>query len=431
MYLAVVGPHYALFRYFGAAKRRGLKTLALTHDADNCRAQESEYHAWTHTPDVTEIDTLLVGSVLSPDAIIEALTPYRAEIAGILPGDEEVVPQVLQAATALGFDGPDPEDARCQHIKSAMKLRLAERGVRTAPFRIVHTIEEAEAAWEWLNRDCMMKVVNEASGMHVYRVHSKEELHAAWAGMTADHHTEMLLEEFIGGRQVSAEGFVKDGEITIINSCEKTTSDRFVVIGHYVPSHLTPAERATVEEAAADCVRALGIHNSVFHAEIHLLDGVPYVIECAARPPGQFMTDVIDAAYDVDLAGINIDLAVGNPVDVTPHPPRQYFSQISFWTPRSGTFTGVAGLDELRAGGHLHSCYIQPQPGDHIEALKLYTNRYGAMVLADDTPEGIAEKSAWAADHVWLEVTPDPGTDHGAGPVEGAHGEYHHADRVG
>lgn len=410
MYLAIVAPHYALYRYFGAAKKKGYQTLALTHDADDCLTQETRFHAWTHTPDVSEIDKLLVGRVLSADAIVESLAPYRDEIAGILPGNEAVVPSTLKAAGALGFRAPRPEDAECQHVKSAMKVRLAERGVSTAPFRIVHTVAEAEDAWHGFGGDSMMKVVDESSSRHVYRVHSLADVRAAWAAMTADKHTEVLLEEYVGGREVSAEGYVSDGRVTILNSCEKSTSDRFVVIGHYVPSHLDADERAAVEDTATDCVRALGIDNSVFHAEIHLKDGVPYVIECAARPPGQFITDVIDWAYDIDLASVNIDLAVGNPVTIPARPPKSYFAQLSFWTPQSGVFTRVEGIDALRERGGLRTWIVEPRPGDRIEALTRFTNRYGAMVLDDDTPEGVRAKATWAADNVWLGVEPDSAT---------------------
>jgi hypothetical protein len=132
MYLVVVAPHYAIYSYFGIAKRKGYSTLALTHGKASCLAHEKLYHQLTHTDDASEIDELVECNVLSPDSIVAALKPYGGQVAGIVPGDELVVSSTFAVAAALGFDGAKPEDVPGLHIKSVMKQRLAEYGVRSA-----------------------------------------------------------------------------------------------------------------------------------------------------------------------------------------------------------------------------------------------------------------------------------------------------------
>jgi hypothetical protein len=343
MYLVVVAPHHALYRYFGVAKRKGYSTLALTHDKTSCLAYEKHYHQMTNTGDASEIDELAECRVLSPDSILAALKPYRGQVAGIVPGDESVVSSTFAAAAALGFDGAKPEDVPGLHIEKAMKQRLAERGV--------HALDEAG-----------------------------------------------------GGFEVSAQGYVCGDRVSVLNTCAKTTPELFVLAGDYVPSHLGTDDRANVERLAAECALALGVRNSVFHAKIQVRDGVAYVIECASRPPDRFITDLIDLAYRIDLCDISIDLATGKQVKVQSAGPEHYFAQLPLYAREAGIFTGVAGFDQLRGHDALRTWFLDVELGDRVEKL----TRYGAMVLQDDTPEGVRAKAEWAAGNVWLRVARHP-----------------------
>jgi biotin carboxylase len=408
MYVVFVDPHHSLYGYLGSARRKGFRTLVLTSDAARSRRYESLYHAQTGQPDVSDVDELIECDVLSAEDILTALKPYADRIAGILPGNESGVPPGFEAARALGFDAAPPEDARCQRLKSEMKQRLAERGVRTSPFRIVRTLAEAEAAWEEFGRDCMVKVADADASLHVYRVSTVDELRSAWAAIEADgRHPDVIAERFVGGRELSAEGYVCGDRVTILNTCEKVTTDRFVVIGHYVPAHLSAPERAGIDELVTDCVRALGIRNSVFHAEVHIEDGVPYLIECASRPPGQLVIDIIRWAYDIDLTEVNIDLAVGRDVRVAATAPKYHYAQVITYAHDSGVYTATEGMDELYRRGGVKHRYLGVSPGDRIEALSNFRHRYGFVVLEDDTADGVRAKAEWAHHNVWLRVDAD------------------------
>lgn len=443
MYVAIVEPTNTLFRYLRVARAKGFRTLVLTADADACRAAELAHYAETgdvrrrpradglaelvgaanppvDTPDVTEdsrIDLAIECDVRDPAAIAAALRPHRDEIAGLLPGDEIYVETAFAAGSALGFDVASAEDARCQRIKSAMKQRMVDRGVSTAPFVTADSLAEAEAAWAGFGHDCMVKMVDFATSAHVYRATTHEELVAAWEAITSDpmklptpfpRPAQAVLEKFVGGQEVSAEGFVMGDRIEFVSNCEKVTSDRFVIVDHLVPAALSAVDHALVDDVVEQCVRALGLRNCVFHVEVHIVDGVPYVIESASRPPGQQMCELIDRAYGVDLHEVAVDLATRGTTEVRRPAPRSWFALLALYAEQTGTLTGVTGLRELNERGVLRQWHLRAHVGDQVRPLHTFQERYGWVQIEDPTQDGLRDVLRWAQEHLRLTVDPTP-----------------------
>lgn len=415
MYLVVVDPHSPLYDYLDAAHRKGLRTLVLAPDLAACRRQEANHNRHAGHRPQTQIDELVQCNVASSSAILAALEPYRGRIAGLLPGSETNVTETFEAGTALGFDCAGPEDARSQHVKTAMKSRLVEHGVPTPPFRAAGTLAEAEEAWHSFGRDCIVKMVDYRSSANVYRVRSSAELEQAWDAIMTNRMSlrvsfplakEAIVEEFVGGRELTAEGYEADGRIEFLNFCEKGTSERFVVVDHFVPAHLSPAEQAAVEEVARACVRALRIRNSVFHVEVHVLDGQPYVIECAARPPGSSgVLKMIRSSHGADLIDIAVDLSIGTPVTTRYREPSGHFAVLSVFTEKSGILTGLTGLAELRGNGGVRHWQLLVRLGDRVEALTDFRRQYGSLILEDKTAEGLRRAVEWTRENLRLLVT--------------------------
>lgn len=416
MYLAVIDPHAPFDAYLAAARRKGFRTLVLAPDATACRRQEADRFRVTSPfrSTRTEIDDLVECDVSSTSALLAALEPYRGRIAGLLPGTETAVTETFEAGTALGFDYAAPDDARCQHVKTAMKSRLVERGVPTPPFRAAATFAEAERAWDGFGRDCMVKMVDYRSSANVYRVTSRAGLEQAWDAIATNRlalevpfplATEAIVEAFTGGREVTAEGYVADGRVEFLNFCEKGTSARFIVVDHFVPAHLSPEERAAIEEVARACVLALGIRNSVFHVELHVVDGQPYVIECASRPPGSAaVLEMIASTHGADLVDIAVDLAVGTPVTVRYQVPSGHFAVLSIVAHQSGLVTGLTGLAELRSRGGVRRWNLSVKIGDRVEALTDFRRQYGSLVLEDETAAGLRSMVEWTRRNLRLLV---------------------------
>jgi biotin carboxylase len=415
MYLVVVDPQVSLYRYLAVGKRLGYRLLVLAKDSDASRAGEEQYNRETGLKS-TNIDKLLECDTGDAESIVKALAPFRQEIAGLIPGDDPYVPATFEAGRLLGFDYAPPEDSICQQLKTAMKQRFVERGVPTAKFRIARSLREAENEWEGFGRDCMIKMVDYSASANVSRVTTHAQLLDAWDAIVSNRSSivvpfplarEAILEEFVDGRELSAEGYVQDGKSVVLSYCEKLTERNFVVIGHFVPAQLTIQEESILEKAVNACVDALGIRNSVFHVEIHLNNGVANVIECAARPPGQHMSEFIQRSYGFDLMEIAINLAVFDHVEVRRGVISNHYAIFALYSNISGTFDKIEGLDELDRRGGVVQCHLAVQRGDSIEALKSFRQRYGFIVFEDQDALGVREKAHWFRENVRILVAPN------------------------
>lgn len=414
-YVVVIEPHFALLRYLQVVQRR-YRTLVLTHNPEAMRAAERKYNEnpWV-AQSRSAIDTLVAYDAVDVASMVRALQPFARHIAGVLSGDDAFVPLAEQVGYALGFDAAKPADAACHHVKTAMKRRLVERGVRTPAYTIARDYASALEAWEKFGRDCMVKMVDLSASVNIFRARTKPELHHAFDTIKHNRRdvqvpfalsAEIIMEEFVAGRELTAEGYTQDGRVEILNFSQKLTEDNFIVVGHYIPAEMTAAEEAAVAAVAQQCVRALGLRNSVFHVEIHLRDGVPYVIECAARPPGQHTVDLIAQCYGHDLMDISLDLAVGRPVEAKRRPPHAHCAILALYSRQSGIFRRIEGLDALQARGGVTHLKVAASPGDRINALETFREKFGLVMLRDSSAAGVREKAEWLRQNVRPVVEP-------------------------
>ena len=131
------------------------------------------------------------------------------------------------------------------------------------------------------------------------------------------------------------------------------------------------------------------------------------LIECTSRPPGQHMVELMHRSYGFDLMDISISLATGEPVTQQPTPPRKHYALFGFYSMRDGILREVRGLEELQARGGVSHLFLTAKPGDQIRSLSTFREKYGFMVIEDDTALGMREKADWMRENVFLELEPE------------------------
>ncbi len=407
--IVIIEPHAALYRYLQIARRR-FHVIVLTTRPDRCLQRERYYNRSMGFPTGTQLDRLIQCDTTSVDAMYEALVPWKDTLAGALAGDDVFVPVTAELGRRFNFDYALPEDGVTQHLKTAMKQRFRERNIPTPRFVIARSLEEARQAWEELGRDCMVKMVDFEASMNIFRVSSAAELEAAWDAIVNNRNNlkmpfplsrEVILEEFVSGRELTIEGYVQGDRVVCLNFCEKIT-DQFIVVGHLLPALVSEKEAEILRHVAEHCVRAVGMRNTVFHVEVHLAGDTPYVIECAARPPGANMVELMYRSYGFDLMEISLSLAANEPVTELPREPKVHFAMLALYSKQGGKLDRIDGLEELRGRGGVAHIHLDAKPGDVIEPLSGTHQADGFVMLEDLTALGVRDKAAWMQEHVRL-----------------------------
>jgi biotin carboxylase len=407
-FLVIVEPHAALYRYLEVAQQN-YRALVLSSNPGSTLRGEAKYNRSMTRSETSHIDRIIECDTGSSAAMLEALQPFQKQIAGILAGEDSFVPVCAELGGALGFNYTDASDSICLHLKTAMKQRFAERGVRTPRFVVARTLDEAIAGWEQFNRNCMIKMVDSASSMNIYQVLTRPDLEEAWDTIVHNRKKvvtpiplsqEVLIEEFVEGRELSAEGYIQDDEVVILNFCEKVTESNFVVVGHYLPAEVSAREEDLMRTIVEECVRAVGLRNSVFHVEVHIKDDVPYVIECAGRPPGQHMVELMRRCYGFDLMQISIDLATGTKVGEVPRTPQRHFAMLALYSKETGILQKIDGLEDIHTKGAASHVHLDVKEGDRIQALSTFSDKCGFVILEETSANRIRERAAWVKDNI-------------------------------
>ncbi len=123
----------------------------------------------------------------------------------------------------------------------------------------------------------------------------------------------LIAEEIVDGRQVTANGFARDGEITmlgIVDSIMYPGTDQFQRFQY--PSALPADVQHRVEELARRALEAVGFTHGMFNVELRVCEGTGHVkvIEINPRTSGQFF-DLFEHVDGYSLFDVLVALAAG------------------------------------------------------------------------------------------------------------------------
>ena len=103
--------------------------------------------------------------------------------------------------------------------------------------------------------------------------------------------TQVLVEEFVEGKEYSVEAIAHRGAVALILITEKFKSDLpyFDEVGHIANPAIDPDLEEEIRRFITVLIEAMQFHNGMAHIEIiHNKDGI-YLVEIAARPAGCWM----------------------------------------------------------------------------------------------------------------------------------------------
>ena len=123
----------------------------------------------------------------------------------------------------------------------------------------------------------------------------------------------LVCEEILRGPQVTANGFVRDGRVTMLGTVDSIMypgTDQFQRFQY--PSSLDAATLARVDALAVRLLEGLGLGHGLFNIEMRIdpVSGEPRVIEINPRAAGQFF-DLFERVDGYSLFELLLDLECG------------------------------------------------------------------------------------------------------------------------
>ncbi|WP_164669959.1 ATP-grasp domain-containing protein [Virgibacillus doumboii] len=258
-------------------------------------------------------------------------------IVGVVTFVEHLVPLSVWLAQKLNLGSMLYEDSFNARNKLCMRNKInneKESRINQPNFQYIKDYNDLLIG-EIISFPGVVKPLDMAGSIGVKRINSYKELRESLKAIPNYNNKGYLFEEYIKGKEFSAEGFVQDYETTIICFTEKDVDDSdnyFVEVGHFLPYKFGTSISSSIGENIREIIRILRLNNCTFHLEFKITeDNKFYFIEIGARPAGGYMCDMIYKSLKINLYDILIDVSIGKRVNLTKSNDER-FSGIRYFT---------------------------------------------------------------------------------------------------
>jgi biotin carboxylase len=377
--LLVLGAGPAQLGLLGAAREQGLFVIALDRDPTAPGFRYADRRAIISTEDEHGIERL--ASAERVDGIIA-------------PGIDWPVGIAARVAERLGLPHPiDPSVANRAVSKQKQREALAEAKVPQPSWHIVSEPEEG------LPVPSVVKAPDRQGQKGLTLVRSEDELPAAIGRAIEESRSGVaIIEELVDGPEVTVNAFSLRGEFHPLTVTDRLTAEppAFGVALAHVWLSEAGGQAAKVAGAA---VSALGIEDGPSYTQLRIGPDGPQVIEVAARLGGGHDAELAKLALGVDLNGLALQAALGEPIwSAALQPtPEVGGAVVRFLVPPEGVLEEVEGEDEARAVEGVQDVRIYREPGHVFGPFRRGADRAGAVLAIGDSREEALERADVAA----------------------------------
>jgi biotin carboxylase len=394
--LLVLGAGPGQLGLLEAARARGLYVIAADRNPSAPGFRFADRRAIISVEDEPQLDRLATAERV--DGIVAPGIDWPVAIAARI-AERLVLPHPIDPATAV-----------LATSKLRQRERFAEAGVPHPRHVVCATIEEAAAAAEDFGYPCVVKAPDRQGQKGLVLVRDESLLEAAFTlALGASRSNVVLMEELVPGRVVTVNAFSVDGRFTPLTVTDRVVAGPpafGVALAHVWPSSLAPEEVGAAVDAARAAAGALGVREGPTYTQVVVGDRGAFVVELAARIGGGHDAELCALALDVDLNGLALATAFGEPVDGERLRPvgRAGGACVRFLAPEPGVLEEVAGVAEAEAVEGVEWVRVYPEPGAVLVPLRRGSDRAGAVLAAGASREEAVERAGRAADCVRLVV---------------------------
>lgn len=314
----------------------------------------------------------------------------RHSVSGIVTGQmEKPLRLMARLAQELGLVFNSPEvTGRCLD-KWLMKQVLLAHRVPCAEGVLLKPGEEIRLP-EGISYPVIIKPRDAFSSRGVYRCENREAAEAYLSESRSFSSTgDVIIEEFLKGKEYSVESLTFNGETTIVQFTEKfiTPYPKTVELGHLQPAEMGQSVKMEVSAVVRKALAALGVMNSASHTEVMMTEQGPVIIEVGARLGGDFIGSYLTKAS----TGMSMDRAaaeIATGVRPSHRPTSRAFAMIRYLElPEGRRVDEVLPADDIMDLPGVVFAAIFVKPGDTIMPLTHSALRPGCVIAEAKTKE--------------------------------------------
>ncbi len=348
------------------------------------------------------IKELIIAKYLESDEFIPIAEKLNEQIKfdGVVPARDYSVRAVAKISEILGLPGIGAENGKILTNKCLLRLACEKYNIPHPLFKKVNSIEDIYEFYD--GKPLIFKPATLQASIGISKINSKSDIEEAWERTTnaQELHSntvsrklnrEHIVEEYIDGQEYSIETFVKDGKVIFNNITEKITFDKtFVERGHIVPANLKNDVKDKLIREKINLVEKLGIKASLLHSEWKVYNEQPYLIECAARVPGDYIFELIEQAYEFKFIDTYFAILCNDNFKINEENSK--VSSIRFFNAEPGILKEIEGMESLMQP-EVVDWSIDKRIEDRIGKVNSSWDRVGYFIVTADNYESLEEIS--------------------------------------
>jgi biotin carboxylase len=322
----------------------------------------------------------------------------------IAPGIDFPVAIAARVADRLVRRHPlRPETAVLATSKLRQRERFAEAGVPHARFAVCATVREAAAAAAGFGYPCVVKAPDRQGQKGLAVVADEAALAKAFASASeAARSNLVLVEELVDGPEVTVNAFSVDGRFVPLTVTDRVVAEPpafGVALAHVWPSELGADVADACVEIARRAAVAVGVEDGPTYTQLLVGPAGPVVGELAARLGGGHDAELCEAALGVDLNGLALAAALGEPVETSALELAAAVGGacVRFLVPPVGALRAVEGVDDARAAEGVEWVLVYRDAGTIFTPFRRGADRAGAVLAVGATREEAVERADRAA----------------------------------
>lgn len=302
--LAIIGAAYYQRPLYKKAKEMGLYVIGFAWaDGAVCRELPDKFYEIS----VTEKEQILD---ICRKEQIDGVCTIASDVAA---------PTVAYVAEKLGLIGNSYECALRANNKYQMRQAFTKANVPCPQYWCINDKSNIIQQTSHITHNSfplIVKPTDRSGSLGVTKVEKEQELISAIQhAMDCSFKHEVMVEQFIEGREISVEFISYQGKHYPLLITDKVTTEapHFVELEHHQPANLTLEQYSEIYRLTDRALTALGVANGASHSEYRITkDGKIYVMEIGARMGGDFIgAAMVKLSTGYDFVQGVIEVALG------------------------------------------------------------------------------------------------------------------------
>lgn len=330
-------------------------------------------------------------STLEKEKILEFASALN--VSGIMTlASDQPMNTVAYVGNRLNLKVISERVAICTTNKGVMRDTLKKNKIAIPDYKIIKDFEGFLKEIKKFNLPCIIKPTDSSGSRGVQLKCDLNSLDEAYFySSNYSRNGEIIIEEFMQGREFSVESMSFDGTPKIIAITEKETTGapHFVEMGHIIPANISKVEEQQIKEIVESTIKALEITDGPSHCEVMLTESGPKIVEIGARLGGDnITTHLVPLATGYNIVKATINYAIDKEdVEQVKYRKTAIIKYINI--AKCGQIKKVTGLKNIEKSNKFVELKINKKKGDFHDILKSSSDRVGYFILNGENRESI------------------------------------------